>query len=36
MVEMLPSEEGKGDVQLLLREFNDGSCVQLKGDFNRS
>ena len=28
--------EGKGDIELRLREFNDGSCVELKGDFNRS
>ena len=27
--------EGKGDVQLCLRLFNDGYCVDLKGDFNR-
>ena len=28
--------EGKEDVQLCLWCFNDGSCVELKGDFNRS
>ena len=28
--------ERKGDIQLCLRQFNDGSCVELKGDFNTS